>query len=144
MLKGIDPLLGPEVLRALAAMGHGDEIALVDANFPAESVARGTVTGTALRIEADALRVLSAVLSVLPLDAHEPDPVLTMQVVGDPAAIPDVVAAAAPQLAALGVTSAGLERFVFYDRARRGFAVIRTAETRPYGNFLLRKGVINP
>jgi len=84
MLKGIDPLLGPEVLRALAAMGHGDEIALVDANFPAESVARDTVTGTALRIEADALRVLSAVLSVLPLDAHEPDPVLTMQVVGDP------------------------------------------------------------
>ncbi|MDD2869352.1 RbsD/FucU domain-containing protein [Neomegalonema sp.] len=144
MLKGLDPMLGPETLAALASMGHGDEIVLCDANFPAESVARSTVLGRALRMDCDALRALKAVLSLLPLDGHEPDPVLTMQVVGDPAAVPEAVALAEPLFGAEGVASASLERFAFYDRARKAYAILRTAETRPYGNFILRKGVINP
>lgn len=102
MLKGIDPLLGPELLAVMAAMGHGDELVIADANFPAESVARGTTHGRALRSDAGAVPLLGAVLSLLPLDGHEPDPVLTMQVVGDPAAIPPVVAQAAPLVAAQG------------------------------------------
>lgn len=144
MLKGIDGVIGPEVLAVLAAMGHGDEIVLSDANFPAASVAHATVHGRALRMDCDALHALRAVLALLPLDGYEPDPVLTMQVVGDPAAVPTVVAQARPILAAEGVAPASLERFAFYERARRAFAVVRTAETRPYGNFILRKGVINP
>lgn len=144
MLKGIDPLIGPDLLRVLARMGHGDEIVLADANFPSATVARGTVVGHELRIDCDAIRALQAVLSLLPLDGYQPDPVLTMQVVEDAAQIPAVVAEAAPLLAAEGVVSASLERFAFYDRAERSFAVLRTAEIRPYGNFILRKGVINP
>lgn len=144
MLKGIDGVIAPELLAVLAAMGHGDELVLSDANFPAASVAHSTVHGHALRMDCDVLHGLRAVLALLPLDGFAPDPVLTMQVVGDPAAVPAVVAQALPLLAAEGVTPASLERFAFYERARRAFAVVRTAETRPYGNFILRKGVINP
>ncbi len=143
MLKTIDPLLGPDLLRVLALMGHGDEIAIVDANFPAQSIAARTVHGTALRIDCDARRALEAVLSLMPLDGHEPHPVLTMQVVGDASAVPEVVDAALPLLRAEGVEPTSLERFAFYDRARASFAILRCAETRPYGNFILRKGVVN-
>ncbi|KRW95246.1 RbsD/FucU family protein [Paracoccus sp. MKU1] len=142
MLKGIDPLIGPEVLAVLAQMGHGDEIAMVDANFPAASVAARTVCRNVLHMDRDAIRCLRAVLSLLPLDRYEPDPVLTMQVVGDPDAIPEVVAEAAPLLAHEGIAPASLERFAFYRRAEGCFAILRTAERRPYGNFILRKGVI--
>lgn len=144
MLKGIDPLIGPDLLAVLAQMGHGDEIAIVDANFPAVSVAARTVHRDVLHMDRDALRCLRAVLSLLPLDEFEPDPVLTMQVVGDPDAVPEVVAMAKPLLTEEGVASASLERFAFYKRAEGCFAVLRTAETRIYGNFILRKGVIAP
>lgn len=140
MLKGIDPLLGPELLMTLAAMGHGDEIVLGDANFPAASVAASH--GRLLRMECDAQAALRAVLSVLPLDEFEPHPALTMQAVGETAAVPPVVAEAAPIFAAEGVATVALDRFAFYERARRAFAVVRTGERRPYGNFILRKGVI--
>lgn len=144
MLKGIDPMIGPELLAVLAGMGHGDEIAVVDANFPAASVARDTVTGRALRMDCDALRAVRAVLSLLPVDQFESDPVLTMQVVGDAQAVPDIVAEAAPLFTAEGCASTAIERFAFYERARRCFAVLQTGETRLYGNFIIRKGVIHP
>lgn len=144
MLKGIDPLISPDLLRALARMGHGDEIVISDANFPSASVAAQTVAGRELRIDCDAIRALRAVLSLLPLDTHQPDPVLTMQVVGAPDTQPETVIEALPVLAAAGARPAELERFAFYARAKTAFAVLRTAETRPYGNFILRKGVINP
>ncbi|WP_347265931.1 RbsD/FucU domain-containing protein [Paracoccus sp. (in: a-proteobacteria)] len=142
MLKGIDPLIAPDLLRVLAAMGHGDEIVIADANFPAASVARHTVTGTPLRIDCDAIRALRAVLSLLPVDTFLPDPVLTMQVVDEPDAVPEVVAQSLPILAAEGVRPASLERFAFYERARQAFAVLHCAETRIYANFIIRKGVI--
>ncbi|MDO5657714.1 MAG: RbsD/FucU domain-containing protein [Paracoccus sp. (in: a-proteobacteria)] len=141
MLKGIDPLLGPDLLAALASMGHGDEVVIVDANFPAVSVAAFTVLGRALRMDCDAPRAVAAVLSVLPVDEYEAEPVLTMQVVGAPDEVPPVVAEVLPLFTDHGTAS--LERFAFYARAKAGFAVIRTAETRPYGNFIIRKGVIN-
>lgn len=144
MLKGIDPLLNPELLRVLARMGHGDEIVIADANFPSASVAAQTVTGIELRIDCDAIRALEAVLSLLPLDCYQPDPVMTMQVVDDPNAVPDTVAQALPLLQAEGFAYKSIERFAFYTRAKTAFAILRTAETRPYGNFILRKGVINP
>ena len=142
MLKGIDPIIAPELLMVLASMGHGDEVVIADANFPAASVARDSVHGQLLRMDCTAPRAVRAVLSLLPVDRYEPDPVLSMQVVGDPTAIPEAVAETAPLFAAEGVAIAGLERFAFYARARRAFAVIRTCETRPYGNFIIRKGVI--
>ena len=142
MLKGIDPMIGPDLLHVLARMGHGDEIVLADANFPAASVARQTVEGRELRMDCDAIPALRAVLSLLPIDDFQPDPVMTMQIVGDPDGLPPVVADALPLLSAQGLRPAGIERFAFYDRAKAAFAVVRTAEARPYGNFILRKGVI--
>ncbi|MFD1881781.1 RbsD/FucU family protein [Paracoccus pacificus] len=144
MLKGIDPLISPDLLRVLAQMGHGDEIAICDANFPATSVAAATVHGQALRIDCDARRALQAVLSLIPIDDFLPDPVITMQVVGDPEAVPVAVGISTPLLAEHGATPKGIERFAFYERARACFAVLSTREERPYGNFIIRKGVILP
>ena len=143
MLKGTDPLLGPDLLHALALMGHGDEIVIVDANFPAASVARKTVYGSALAMGCDALQALSTILTVFPLDEHEPDPVSTMQMVGQPETMPPVVEQSLPILRPYNVAPVGIERFAFYRRAQTAFAVVRTAEMRPYGNFILRKGVIS-
>ena len=142
MLRGIDPYLGPELLMVLAAMGHGDEIVVADANFPADSVAASTRYGAALRMDCSSTRAVQAILSLLPVDGYEPDPVLSRQVVGDPDRVPEAVADAAPLYQAAGAGVASLERFAFYDRARSAYAVVQTAELRPYGNFIIRKGVI--
>ncbi|HUN47743.1 MAG TPA: RbsD/FucU domain-containing protein [Stellaceae bacterium] len=143
MLRGIDPLLSPELLQAMAAMGHGDELAIVDANFPAASCARRL-----LRIDgADAPAVLAAVLSLLPLDSFVPEPVAVMAVVGDPAAEPPAVRdfrAVLARLAGKPVAVKVLPREEFYERARRAFAIVATGERRFYGNILLAKGVIGP
>ena len=142
MLKNLDPLLSPHLLQILRSMGHGDEIAVVDANYPAEASAQQLV-----RLDgASATAALRAILSVLPLDAYVQYAVHTMRVVGDPGAVPEIVAdfrrlvAAADARAAWGV----LERFAFYDRAKGAFAVVATGERRLYGNILLTKGVIAP
>ena len=84
MLKGIDPLLNAEVLGALRAMGHGDHLIIADMNFPAESVARQTVLGRLLRIDAPSARVARAVLSVYPLDGFVDDAAARMEVIGEP------------------------------------------------------------
>ncbi|MEC5322831.1 RbsD/FucU family protein [Aurantimonas sp. A3-2-R12] len=144
MLKGIDPLLNPELLQVLAAMGHGDEIVLVDANFPAESVARETVHGLAIRVDCALPRAVEAVLTLLPIDNFEPGAVRCMEVVGDPQAVPEVVAEAAVFFAAEGADITGVPRFDFYDEAKRAYAIVQTAERRLYGNFIIRKGVISP
>ncbi|WP_332461100.1 RbsD/FucU family protein [Acuticoccus mangrovi] len=144
MLKGLDPLLSPDLLHTLAAMGHGDTIVVADANFPAASVAIDTVLGRELRTDADAVEALRAILSVLPLDSFVPKPVTTMQVVDDPAAVPPIVAAALPLIEAEGGSVEAVERFDFYDAARTAFAVLQTSERRLYGNFILKKGVVPP
>jgi L-fucose mutarotase len=141
MLKQLDPLLGPDLLHALAAMGHGDEIAIVDANFPAAALARRLV-----RLDgADAVRTLTAVLSLLPLDDFVEAPLTTMAVVGEPGATPEIVrlfTALAQRAEGRAVGALALEREAFYERARGAFAVVQTGETRLYGNVLLRKGVV--
>jgi L-fucose mutarotase len=141
MLKGIDPLLTPDLLHALASAGHGDVIAIVDANFPAARVAHRLVQVPG----ADAPRVLNAVLSLLPIDDFEPDGLRVMQVVGDPAAIPDPVQDFVAVLGRFGLPPpATLERHAFYAQATDAFAIVRTGERRFYGNILLTKGVISP
>jgi len=141
MLKGIDPILSPELLHALAAMGHGDELAVVDANFPAASVARRLVRLDGI----PAPRALQAILSLLPLDTFTDAPAAVMAVVGDPAAVPPPVREFQPIVdAAAGrpVRLVALERFAFYERARAAFAVVATGDTRAYGNILVTKGVV--
>lgn len=141
MLKSLDPLLGPDLLHVLASMGHGDEIAVVDANFPAAQCARRLV-----RLDgADAPRVLRAVLSLLPLDRFVDAPLVTMVVVGNSVAVPEPVLAFAHEARrAEGheVKISALERQAFYARAREAFAIVQTGETRLYGNVLVRKGVV--
>ena len=143
MLRGIDPLLGPEALSVLRAMGHGDDLVLVDANFPADAAARRLVRIDAVGI----VRVLRAVLGLLPVDDFEPDPLIAMQVVGDPDAVPDVLAemqVAADEILEPRIPIATLERFEFYARARSAYAVFATGERAFYGNLIIRKGVIPP
>lgn len=142
MLKGIPPLVTPDLLHALASMGHGDEIAIVDANFPSATVGERVIAVAG----AGSHEVLAAVLALLPLDAVGGTPVWTMEVIGDPDAIPAPVADFAAVLADhdLGDVEIGrLERHAFYDRARGAYAIVRTGELRPYGNVLLVKGVVH-
>ncbi len=141
MLRGINPLLSPDILHCLRAMGHGDEIAIVDANFPGQST-----TQHLLRADgSDASTMLEAVLAVMPLDEFVPDPALTMQVVGDATAIPEAVAdfqKIITDTADNPVQIQTLERFAFYERAKTCFAILQTGERRLYGNIILKKGVI--
>lgn len=139
MLKGLSPLLSPDLLHLLASMGHGDEIVLADANFPAATHARRLVRLPGVPAPA----VLDAVLSVLPLDDFVPHAAFTMQVVGDAQAVPPAVAEFTTVLARHGAAApASLERFAFYERAAAAFGVVATGESRVYGNILLKKGVV--
>ena len=141
MLRDIDPLLSPRLLHALRAMGHGDEIVIADANFPGSSIGPDCIRADG----SSAGDMLRAVLSVMPLDTFVPDPVLTMQVVGDVDAIPEAVAdfqAIINETADNTARIQTLERFAFYDRAAQAFAVVQTGERRLYGNIILKKGVI--
>ena len=143
MLIGLDPLLGADLLHALASMGHGDTIAIVDANFPATTMGRRVVDVRG----ANAPRVLDAVLSVLPVDTFVAPAIFTMEVVGDAAAVPAPVTDFLTVLNARGlaVCDVGkLERDAFYARARDAFVIVRTGEPRAYGNILLVKGVVAP
>ncbi|MGH8803658.1 MAG: RbsD/FucU family protein [Polaromonas sp.] len=143
MLKNIPPLLTPDTLHALASMGHGDEVAIVDANFPAARVAQQGGARLVQLAGATAPQVLKAVLQVLPLDNFVPQAAWTMQVVGDATAVPELVAEFAAALQQAGEQPAvPLERFDFYERARSAFVVLRSGEARKYGNILLRKGVV--
>ncbi|GGL54064.1 RbsD/FucU family protein [Wenxinia marina] len=147
MLKGIDPLLNADVLWALGAMGHGDAIVLVDANFPGESVARATVSGRLLRIDADVDRAVRAVLSLMPLDGFVEDFAATMAPVDASIGVPPAVAAIQAEVDRAEGGSRPVptvERFAFYDLAKGAFAIVQTAERRLYGNVMLRKGVIGP
>ena len=147
MLKGIDPILNAEVLGALRAMGHGDDLILADTNFPAASVAARTVLGTLLRIDAPAARVTRAVLSIYPLDTFVEDAAARMEVVGAPDEVPEVqreVQAAVDAAEGRPWPMIGIERYAFYERAKQAYAVVQTGERRFYGCFAFRKGVIPP
>jgi L-fucose mutarotase len=147
MLKGIDPILNAEVLQALRAMGHGDDLIIADTNFPAQSVAIETVLGELLRIDAPAARVARAVLSLYPLDGFVDDAAARMEIVGSPDEVPEVqreVQAEIDRAEGKAWPMIGIERYAFYERAKRAYAVIQTGERRFYGCFAFRKGVIPP
>jgi L-fucose mutarotase len=143
MLIGIHPWLNGPLLASLRDMGHGDEVAIVDANFPAASLARRLHRLDAAN-SAQALRML---LSVLPLDDFGDTCAWRMEVVDQPSTDLPIFAdfrAALREAYPRPTDLASLERQAFYERARAAFAVIVTSEQRLYGNVLLRKGVIRP
>jgi len=147
MLKSIDPLLNADVLYALRAMGHGDDLIVADTNFPADSVAHDTVLGEVLRIDAPAARVVRAVLSLMPLDGFVDDAAARMEVVGSPGDLPEVQREVQAEIDAAEGKSwpmVSIERYAFYERAKQAYAVIQTGERRFYGCFAFRKGVIPP
>ncbi len=148
MLKSIDPALNADVLHALRAMGHGDDVIICDTNFPADSVARQTVLGKLLRIDnVTAARAARAVLSVMPLDSFVEHPALRMEIVGKPNDIPPVQAEVQAEIDRAEGRSwpmGSIERFAFYDLARKAYCVIVTGERRFYGCFAFKKGVIAP
>jgi L-fucose mutarotase len=148
MLKSIDPALNADVLYALRAMGHGDDVILCDTNFPADSVARQTVFGKLLRIDnVTAARATRAVLSVMPLDSFVEHPALRMEIVGKPKEVPSVQAEVQAEIDKAEGKSwpmGSIERFAFYDLARKAYCVIVTGERRFYGCFAFKKGVIPP
>lgn len=147
MLKNLDPLLNADVLQALRAMGHGDTLVLSDTNFPSDSVARKTVLGKLLRIDASCPRATRAILSVMPLDTFVDVAAARMEVVGKPAEIPDVqkeVQAEIDRAEGKSWPLGSIERMAFYEHAKKAYCVITTAETRFYGCFIFTKGVIPP
>jgi len=148
MLKNINPLLNADVLHALKAMGHGDDLIICDTNFPAESVALQTSLGRLLRIDGcTAAEATAAVLSLMPLDTFIDDAAMRMEVVGSPDEVLPVqievqqaVDAAEGKSWPLG----SIERYAFYERAKNAYCVIATGERRFYGCFAFTKGVIGP
>jgi L-fucose mutarotase len=132
VLKGIHPLLHADLLQVLAAMGHGDELAVVDNNFPAASVARRLV-----RLDGvGTLEAGRAILSVLPLDTFVEAPLIRMEIVGDPVTVPAVQAEfheLCGRVEQREIAMASLPREAFYERARTAYAVVATSESRPYG-----------
>lgn len=145
LLKGLDPLLGPQLLAVLCDMGHGDEIAVVDANFTASRLAGAKPI---LRLDGvGLLRACQAVLSVFPLDAAVVQPVGYMQVSGAPAGqVAEVHREVLDHLQHGGIARPAqceaIERFAFYERVATARAFLVTGELRPYGNFLFKKGVL--
>ena len=148
MLKSIDPFLNADVLYALRAMGHGDDLILCDTNFPADSIARQTVLGKLLRIDnVTAARAARAILSVFPLDSFVDHPASRMEVMGKPDEILPVqkeVQAEIDRAEGKSWPMGSVERFAFYDLAKKAYCVIATGERRFYGCFVFKKGVIPP
>lgn len=148
MLKSIDPILNADVLYALRAMGHGDDLIICDTNFPADSVARQTVLRRLLRLDnVTAARAARAILSVMPLDSFVKFPALRMEIVGKPDEVPPVQAEVQKEIDAAegrAVPMGPIERFAFYDLAKKAYCVVQTGERRFYGCFVFKKGVIAP
>jgi L-fucose mutarotase len=142
MLYGIDPIIGPDLLHALRAMGHGDELAIVDANYPAMSNANRLI-----RLDGvDAVRAADAILSLMPLDTFVPTAAFRMEVVDDAKTVPEVcrLFEQVVERRSPGMKVGSIERFKFYERARGAFDTVATGERRLYGNLLLKKGIVRP
>jgi L-fucose mutarotase len=147
MLKGIDQRLSAEIVHVLMLMGHGDDLVICDINHPAASIARDTTHGRLIDMAGcDIPTATRAILSLMPLDTFVESPVSRMQVVGDPEGrmpVFDRMQAVIDAAEGRPVPMQALERFAFYAAARRAFAIIRTADSGPYGCFILKKGVID-
>ena len=147
MLKGIDQRLSAEIVHVLMLMGHGDDLLICDVNHPAATIAAETTYGHLIDMAGcDIPTAAAAILTLMPLDSFVPAPVARMAVVGDAAAQVPVFArlqAVVDRAEGRPVAMRALERFAFYAEAKAAFAVIRTADSGPYGCFILKKGVVD-
>ncbi|MDE3010903.1 MAG: fucose dissimilation pathway protein FucU [Pseudomonadota bacterium] len=146
MLKGIDPVLTPDLLWVLAAMGHGDELAVVDRNFPASSVARDTNSGRLLALPGlDTTRAVAAIVELLPLDSFVDTALWHMAPVDQAGVVLPVhheIHRVCLAAADHPIRMDAMERSAFYAAARRCFALVHTSDDRPYACFILKKGVV--
>lgn len=141
MLKGISSAISPDLIKVLMEMGHGDELVIADGNFPAASIAQRLVRADGL----DCLTFLDAILSLFPLDQYVEKPVALMAVVpGDPyqPVIWDDYRKIVQQHESTFTDFDYVERFAFYERARKAYAILATSEMALYANIILKKGVI--
>ena len=140
MLKGISPLLSPDLLALLSRMGHGDEIVLADAHFPGESFNKNVLRADGLRIP----DLLAAILPLFELDSYVASPLVMMAAVEGDELDPAVEQS---YLVAIHITYPNvapierINRFAFYERTKGAFAVVMSGETAKYGNIILKKGV---
>jgi L-fucose mutarotase len=140
MLRGISPLLSPDLLAGLCRMGHGDEIVLADAHFPRDTMNRCVFRADGLRIPA----LIEAILPLFVLDPYVPDPIVMMAAVPGDSLDQNVLSAyraAIEKCDPDAPKTSFIDRFAFYDRARTAWAVVMTGETAKYGNIILKKGV---
>ena len=143
MLINIDPVLSPELLSVLQSMGHGDRLVLCDANFPAHS-------NNPLVIRLDGInipRAAKAILSVFPLDSFVPSPVQRMEIDGRPEEVNEVhqdLIDIVKEVSGPSWNIGSIERQQFYEEAKTTYCIVSTSETRPFGCFILTKGVIKP
>ena len=146
MLKKIPPFMDAELLWILAAMGHGDELAVVDRNFPSKSVAMQTQSGRLVTLEGlNAPQTIGGILELFPLDNFVEAPVFWMDPVDQPGAVLSVhadIQRVCNEAEGRIVTCQAIERHAFYAAAKRCFAVVQNTENRPYGCFILKKGVV--
>lgn len=144
MLKGISPVISPELLKALAEMGHGDELVIADGNFPCHSVGKNSVV---IRADGHGVpEILDAVLKLIPLDTYTEKPVALMEVVkGDTCSTPEIWKVYDELLTKHEPSHHDIEyteRFAFYERAKNAYLIIATGEKAIYANILLKKGVV--
>jgi L-fucose mutarotase len=141
MLKGISPVIGPDLLKLLYEMGHGDEIVLADSNYPGSSMAQRLLRADGLNIST----LLEGILPLFPLDTYA-DPLVMMQAEKgdslDPAVESDYLAVIR-RFEGSAPVPLRVERYAFYERTRSAFGILMTGETRTYGNLILKKGVIS-
>ncbi|MCI5585540.1 MAG: fucose isomerase [Lachnospiraceae bacterium] len=144
MLKGIPKILSPELLKVLAEMGHSDRLVISDGNFPAESMGKDAIV---IRMDGHGVpEILDAVLQVFPLDTYVDKPVNLMEVMpGDRVETPiwDTYREIIAKYDERGAEAVGnIERFAFYEEAKRVYCIIATGETALYANIMLQKGVV--
>lgn len=143
MLKGVPAILSPQLLKVLCEMGHGDEIVIADGNFPAESMGKDAVV---LRADGHGVpEILDAVLKMIPLDQYVETPAALMEVVPGDDCVPVIWEQYRALLEENGEDPARIEmmeRFAFYERAKKAYAIIATGESAIYANILLKKGVV--
>ncbi len=143
MLIKIDPILSPEILHTLRSMGHGDKLILSDSNFPAYSM-----NSRVHRLDGvDAARAAKAILSIFPLDSFIESPIQRMEIDGKPEELNEVhkeMMQTTVEVAGDHWKISSIERFKFYEEAKKAYAIITTNETRPFGCFIFTKGVVKP
>lgn len=140
MLKGIPAIISPDLLRILASMGHGDELVISDAHFPAHSISSNVIHADAVTSPA----MLEAICKLIELDQYVDKPVMLMQPVPGDQVDPELLGEIKNTLDTNSDRIDYIERFAFYERAKKSFAVVVTGESRIYGNIIIKKGVTMP